>query len=92
MAWVYIAGVALLIAGCAASPPAVSEFNGDSVKVTVHCGMGAECFKPRPEDLAQANQTCGTRGRTAQFASTATRTERSGDIDFSVADHLYICV
>ena len=87
-----IAIAAVVLAGCAASQPSISEFNGDSVKVTVRCGMGAECYKPRPEDLAQANQTCGTRGRTAQFASTAVRTERTGDINFSVADHLYICV
>jgi len=82
----------LALAGCAASQPSILEFNGDSVKITVRCGMGADCYKPRVEDLAQADQTCGTRGRKAQFASTAMRTERAGDIDFAVADHLYICV
>ena len=79
------------LGACAASQPMVSDFNGDSVKVTVRCGLGIECQKPRPEDLAQAEKTCAVRGRKAQFASTAFRTERSGDIDFSIADHLYIC-
>jgi hypothetical protein len=82
----------LFLMGCAASPPAVSEFNGDSVKVTARCGLGVECYKPRLEDTAQAEKTCAIRGRKAQYASTAVRTERTGDINFDVADHLYICV
>jgi hypothetical protein len=84
---------ALAIAGCAtSSPPRVSGFNGDSVNVTVYCGMAFECSKPRPEDLAQAEKTCATRGRKAQFASTAFRDEVSGTIVTTAADHLYLCV
>lgn len=70
----------------------VSEFNGDSVKVSVNCGLGPECQKPRPEDTAQAENTCATRSRKAQFASTTFRTVRNGDMNFYIADHLYICV
>lgn len=80
------------LAGCASSVPQVAEFNGDSVKVKVYCGVAMECTKPRPEDLAQANQTCATRGRKAQFASTAFREESGGSYSVSVADHLFICV
>jgi hypothetical protein len=88
-----IAIAAVVLAGCAtSSPPRVSDFNGDSVKVSVYCGIAMECAKPRAEDLAQANATCGTRGRNAQFASTNFRTETSVNYSTQVADHLYLCV
>lgn len=92
MAWIYIAVLALLVGGCASSVPQVAEFNGDSVKVKVYCGVAMECTKPRPEDLAQANQTCATRNRKAQFASTTFREEAGGSYSVSVADHLFLCV
>lgn len=92
MRFICIAVSVAILAGCASSPPQVSDFNGDSVKVTVHCGLGPDCYKPRLEDNAQADKTCAVRGRKAQFASTAIRTERTGNMDFNVADHLYICV
>lgn len=88
-----IAVVAVALAGCAtSSPPRVSEFNGDSVRVSVYCGVAMECAKPRAEDLAQAQQTCGTRQRQAQFASTTFRTEPSMGYTTTIADHLYLCV
>ncbi len=83
----------LLLMGCAtSSPPRVSDFNGDSVKVSVYCGIAMECAKPRPEDNAQAEKTCATRGREAQYSSTTFRTEATGNLATDVAQHLYICV
>ncbi len=82
----------LALAGCASSVPQVAEFNGDSVKIKVYCGIAMECAKPRPEDLAQAQQTCASRQRTAQFASTSFRDETSGTYSVQLADHLYLCV
>jgi hypothetical protein len=82
----------LALAGCASSTPQVAEFNGDSVKVKVYCGLAMECTKPRPEDLAQAQQTYATRGRKAQFASTTFRDETSASYSVQVADHLFLCV
>jgi hypothetical protein len=87
-----IALLTVALAGCASSVPQVAEFNGDSVKVKVYCGVAMECTKPRPEDVAQANQTCATRQRTAQFASTTFREESGGSYSVSVADHLFLCV
>jgi hypothetical protein len=92
MGWIYIAGAALLIAGCASSKPQIAEFNGDSVKVKVYCGLAYDCTRPRPEDLAQAEQTCATRGRKAQFASSVNRAEYSGTVAVDTYEHLYICV
>lgn len=88
-----IALAAVVLAGCATkTPPRVSDFNGDSVKVSVYCGMMYECAKPRPEDDAEAQKTCATRQRKAQFSSTSFKTETLGTVTANVAEHLYICV
>lgn len=84
--------LAAIIAGCASSQPQVSDFNGDTVRIKVYCGMAYECAKPRPEDLAQAQQICGTRSRTAQFASSVNKPEMSGSVAVDAYEHLYICV
>ena len=85
--------VMFLLVGCASSsPPRVTDFNGNSVKVSVYCGIAMECSKPREEDLAQANSTCALQNKKAQFASTSFRTEASANFSTQVADHLYLCV
>lgn len=84
----------LLLMGCASSKPMVSDFNGDSVKVRVACGLAYECMKPRPEDQAEADRICGTRGRKAQFASTVpgNTTNLATGVTMENYDHLYLCV
>lgn len=87
-----IALLSVTLVGCASSKPQISEFNGDSVKIKVYCGMAYECAKPRAEDLAQAEQTCAARGRKAQFASSINKVEMSGGIAVDTYEHLYLCV
>lgn len=46
----------------------------------------------RPEDQAEANRICATRGRTAEFVSTAPANVRSATgVMMENYEHLYIC-
>lgn len=84
---------ALILTGCASSQPMVSDFNGDSVRVKVACGLDYACTKPRPEDLAQAEQMCASRSRKAQYASTASANVMSATgVMMENYEHLYVCV
>ena len=83
---------AALLTACASSTPQVSDFNGDSVRVKVYCGLAYDCTRPRAEDQAQAEQTCATRGRKAQYASSVNRMEPVGGTSVDTYEHLYICV
>ena len=85
--------------GACASPgaykPMVSDFNGDSVKITVPCDLlMKECTKPRPQDQAEADRICGTKGKKAEFASTASKNEYLPSLNTTVYrfEHLFICV
>jgi hypothetical protein len=91
MKWTLVLAI-LALTGCASSKPQISDFNGDSVKIKVYCGMAYECTRPRPEDLAHAEQMCATRGRKAQFASSINKPEMSGTVSVDAYEHLYICV
>ncbi|MBI1494081.1 hypothetical protein [Halocynthiibacter styelae] len=74
---------ATLLTGCVAttSPPVISDFNGDSVKLVTPM---------MAENLRKANEICGTRNRSAQYASTTTI---ESDIAFGEkAEHLYLCI
>ena len=84
--------LALALAACASSSPKVSDFNGDSVKVKVSCGMAYDCAKPRPEDEAEAQKTCALRGRKAQFASSINKPDYINGIMVDGYEHLYLCV
>ena len=85
--------LALALAGCASSGPITSDFNGDSVKSKVACGLNYACQKPRPEDQAAADRLCSTRGRKAEYASTAPANVMSANgVMMENYEHLYICV
>lgn len=89
--------LALALAGCAngpSAPPVISDFNGDSVKLNVACGGGNACLHPRPEDDAEANRICGSRGRKAQYASSRTANEVDPVLGIVMYhyEHLYLCV
>lgn len=85
--------LALALAGCASSGPITSDFNGDSVKIKVACGLNYACQKPRPEDQAAADRLCSTRGRKAEYASTAPANVMSANgVMMENYEHLYICV
>lgn len=93
MRCVMLSLAALALTACASSAPMTSDFNGDSVTVKVACGLAYECQKPRAEDLAEANRICGTRGRRAEYASTApANVVSSQGITMENYEHLYICV
>jgi len=83
---------AAALAGCASSVPQVADFNGDTVRVKVYCGLKYECTKPRPEDQAQAEKICALRGRKAQYASSVNKPEFQGGVSVDAYEHLYICV
>lgn len=71
----------------------VSDFNGASVKVKVACGLNYECQKPRPQDAAEAARICGTKGKKAEYASTAPANVMSSTgVMMENYEHLYICV
>lgn len=72
----------LLLAGCEL-PPAVSDFNGDSVKIRV--STFAEPARNTPATQAEANRICGTRGRSAEFTSILYVTDAYKDL-------LYLCL
>jgi hypothetical protein len=84
----------LFLMGCASSSPMVSDFNGDSVKVRVACGLAYECARPRPEDNAEAQRICGTKGKKAEFASTAPANLHNAATGVTMEnyEHLYLCV
>jgi len=89
--------LALVLAGCTAAPPAapvVADFNGDSVKINVACNGGNSCTHPRPEDDAEANRICSTRGRKAQYASSKTANEIDPVLGITLYhyEHLFLCV
>ena len=91
MRFVPVIAAALLLAGCASSKPKVAEFNGDSVRLEVTCGLKFDCTKPRAKDQAKADKICATRGRKAQYTSTIDKPEPPGSVFFAY-EHLYICV
>ena len=80
-----------LLTGCVAttSPPVVSDFNGDSVKLVTPMMALLDKEAQMAENLRKANEICGTRNRSAQYASTTTI---ESDIAFGEkAEHLYLC-
>lgn len=97
MRFVSILCLSILLAGCmsnTSAPPVVADFNGDSVKVNVDCAGGNACLKPRPEDDAEANRICQTRGRKAQYASSTQGTKIEPILGITQYNftHLYLCV
>lgn len=81
-----------LLTGCVAttSVPVVSDFNGDSVKLVTPMMALLDKDAQMAENLQKANEICGTRNRSAQYASTTTI---ESDIAFGEkAEHLYLCI
>ena len=70
------------LAGCEA-PPAVADFNGDSVKIRV--STFAVPAHQTAETDAEANRICGTRGRRAEFTSILYVSDAYKDL-------LYLCL
>lgn len=58
---------AIALAGCVASEPAISSFNGSSV--TVQAAGLEPNSPPGPEEIAVANEACGSAGKQARYAS-----------------------
>jgi len=80
-----------LLSACATPEPVkplVSDFNGDSVKILI------PDTKPRPEDQAEADRLCKTRGRKAEFTSTTPKAEYIASLGMNVYryEHLFVCV
>ncbi len=67
---------------------------GAEVKVKVACGLNYECQKPRPQDAAEAQRICATKGKRAEFASTAPAnvTNYATGVTMENYEHLYLCV
>jgi len=57
---------AICLAGCE-TPPAVADFNGDSVKIRV--STFATAAANTPEAQSEATRICQTRNRRAEFTS-----------------------
>lgn len=89
-----LALAALALAGCASSKPMVADFNGDTVKIRVACGLAYDCVKPRPEDEAEARKICATKGKAARFTSSlpAAATYLGNGVAVENYEHLYLCV
>ncbi|MDO5528830.1 MAG: hypothetical protein Q4F71_05455 [Paracoccus sp. (in: a-proteobacteria)] len=74
---------AMALAAC--TPVAVSDFNGDSVKI-----QSPDRNHDAAEVRGEAQRMCATRGRSAQYASTV---ERYAPQYYSTTwDHLFVCV
>ena len=84
----------IFLMGCALAPPRVADFNGETVKIRVACGMAYDCVKPRPEDQAEANKICATKGKAARFTSSlpAAATYLGNGVAVENYEHLYLCV
>jgi hypothetical protein len=91
-----LAVVVIALGACTTSEPikpVVNDFNGDSVRIKVPCDfLMKECTKPRPQDQAEADRLCGTRGKKAEFASTASKNEQTPNYTVYAYEHLFICV
>lgn len=78
-----VAVVLATLAGCVQSPPVVSDFNGNSVKVQTEAYFDA---KPTPEADAEAARICRAGGaKRAEYAS-------SRVVPQYTAEHLYLCL
>lgn len=71
------------VSACVLPPSVVSSFNGDSV--TVQRPGLAPASGPGPEEIALANKTCATAGKTARIASNRMVSE-------SQTEHLFLCL
>jgi uncharacterized lipoprotein YajG len=73
----------VVLAGCE-TPPVVSDFNGDSVKIVTIAWTSAE---PTPATQVEATRICTAGGKSrAEYASTRV------DGRTSEATHLYLCL
>lgn len=70
----------LLTAGCV-PPPAVTEFNGDSV--TIQQALGGPA--PAAPAIGEASRICGAAGKRAEFAS-------SRPVPGSITEYLFLCL
>lgn len=81
---IYITTAALLaISAC--TPVAVSEFNGESVKI-----QSPDDDYDAVEVQAEAKRLCAIKGKTSQYASSTERYEPQYISE--TWDHLFICV
>ena len=65
----------------ACTPPAATQFNGDSVTIRSSTSLESE----RPAIDAEAARICGLAGKRAEFAST----RNVGELEF---DNFYLCL
>jgi hypothetical protein len=79
-----IAGISFL-AACANPAPLVSDYNGDSVKIS-QVQIAATSNPEDPAVVSEATRICGTTGRRAEYAST-----RYNPATYE-AVHLFLCL
>ena len=71
---------ALTLSACVA-PPAVTDFNGASVKITQPLGLPA----PAAPSIAEADRICAKAGKRAEFASSRVSAP-------NVTEYLFLCL
>ena len=71
--------VCTILAAC--TPPAATQFNGDSVTIRSSTSLESE----RPKIDAEAARICGLAGKRAEYAST----RNVGELEF---DNFYLCL
>jgi hypothetical protein len=80
----FMIGFAATLSACVETPPVVSDFNGDSVKVVTIAWASTE---PTPATAAEANRICKAGGKSrAEYASTRVNSQTYE------ATHLYLCL
>lgn len=77
--------VPLFLAGCLEVPPAVSDFNGSSVKIQQSTAW-APANANDPEVANEARRICGKVGKRAEYASTRYNPNAY------YAEHLFLCL
>ena len=72
------------VSGCAEPQPFVSDYNGDSVKVTIDDVWGVSKGSDA-KVVAEANRICGVKSKRAEYASS----RQSSDYQMT---HLFLCL
>ena len=87
----FVAGIfiATFMSGCmtVASRPAVSDFNGSSVRIQVH-GNSVYNTRPNAEDTALATATCRSKQSNSRAQYASSRTE----VAYFRNEHFFLCV
>lgn len=79
-----ICAVGLSLTGCVETQPFVTDYNGESVKVTIDDPWGVSKGTD-PKVVSEANRICGIKSKRAEYASSRQTAQYQ-------TTHLFLCL